>query len=469
MEQLLCEAALPGVVVFGRVQSYPWWPGIVGRCPQNGEWKDRRDRRWVFFFNDCNGAWLRIRDMRPFTEWTKETMGDINNKNARFPRYRDQIAGAVVLAEEYMRAPEIARPMEEYSATLTFGAIDMTPPENPWWTRFPVGAPGPPASPAPGMPTADKPGDEKGASKRARSKRKRKGAGEKGGKRHRANGEVSSTDDDEGTDKEEGEDDKAVARLLLTLPLGSKGTFNNIAEWKASQKTVVNVEGSTLANGGSSSKKKNKKKHAPNGQSSESAAVADHKASIGKSSRSPKLANPAASNDIARRLSAPPTMSPSASPIVGSKRARTSDTAGPSRSSRRQRSSRAPVPSAATAALLTGATSRAETIGALLNRMASLEGHVQSLQVKVGPDGTGETGEDRTAAVLKTSVRSMVRVAKGFSRSRYNQGGALRASIAQLWPKPAVEEESGAQMQAREFTQALARTLASAAEHKKDN
>lgn len=433
MEQLLCEAALPGVVVFGRVQSFPWWPGIVGRCPQTNEWKDRRDRRWVFFFNDCNGAWLKIRDMRPFTQWTKEAMGELNKKNARFPRYREQIAGAVVLAEEYMRAPEIPRPLNEYSATLTFEGIDAMPPENPYWLRFPVGAPGPPVAPATPAGGSGKRARRNGANGRAKSKRRK---GEMG---------VGSSTEDEGTSDEEDEDIAAKSPILLTLTVDARGDFKNIAEWKAAQTEKVSKQGTVVANGGSPArKKKDGKKTMANGTA--------------KNLISPSSANAPAPASI----TAPATASPSSR---APKRARTPDPTPAPVAPQSPPASPAAPPSSATPALPAGAPTRSALISVLVSRMASLEGHVQSLRVRAGDDGAGgEGGEDRVAAALKTRVRGLARVADGFARSRLHEQGAVRASIQHMWGPPVGGGESAGEMQRRELLKRIARAVVGASE-----
>ncbi len=58
-------------------------------------------------------------------------MAEINTTNPRYRKHLQSIAGACILAEEYMRAPVIPKPLSEYNASLTYAALDMEPPARP--------------------------------------------------------------------------------------------------------------------------------------------------------------------------------------------------------------------------------------------------------------------------------------------------------------------------------------------------
>ncbi len=128
MSGLRVDDVVPGVVVFGRVLSFPWWPAVVGRCPKSGQWKDAEERRWVFFFNDKNGAWLKVRDMRKFDAVTRETITEINSRNPKHRKHLERIAKACDLAGEYQRTSGRARELSEFSRNLTYSALTTSPP-----------------------------------------------------------------------------------------------------------------------------------------------------------------------------------------------------------------------------------------------------------------------------------------------------------------------------------------------------
>ncbi len=125
--QMRSEEVFPGAVVFARVTSFPWWPAIVGRCPTTKQWKDNQERRWVFFFNDPTGAWLKIRDMRPFSRSSQDAMAEINRLTPKYRKYLVRIAEACELAHEYQRGPAVKKPFSDYNKRLTRAAVEMTP------------------------------------------------------------------------------------------------------------------------------------------------------------------------------------------------------------------------------------------------------------------------------------------------------------------------------------------------------
>ncbi len=128
MERLRPEDVVPGAVVFARVTTFPWWPAIVGRCPTTPQWQDRQNRSWVFFFNDDTGAWLKIRDMRPFTESDQQALTEINRLNPKHQKYLKRIDRACQLANEYKSQPSDRRPLSKYNGRLTSAALEVTPP-----------------------------------------------------------------------------------------------------------------------------------------------------------------------------------------------------------------------------------------------------------------------------------------------------------------------------------------------------
>ncbi len=128
MKKFRLEDIVPGVVVFARDDTFPWWPAIVGRCPETLQWRGGQSRTWVFFFNDDNGAWLKIKDMRPFAETDQQALTDINRLNPKHQKYLERIDGACQLANEYKSQPSGRRPLSEYNSKLTSAALEMTPP-----------------------------------------------------------------------------------------------------------------------------------------------------------------------------------------------------------------------------------------------------------------------------------------------------------------------------------------------------
>lgn len=125
-ERLDARDATPGAVVFARVMSHPWWPAVIGRCPASGAWQNNGLHRWVFFLNDDNGAWLRLADLRPYGDWNKETVLELNARNARFHKFDERIATACTFAEELIAVEPLdidADTLARFSPSLTPSAI----------------------------------------------------------------------------------------------------------------------------------------------------------------------------------------------------------------------------------------------------------------------------------------------------------------------------------------------------------
>ncbi len=103
-----------------------------------------------------------------------------------------------------------------------------------------------------------------------------------------------------------------------------------------------------------------------------------------------------------------------------------------------------------------------QTVYELLNRMSSLEGHVQSLQMRVGPDDGVIAGEDASAAALKAAVQNLARAAQGFAKSRDYETRTISAGIDTLWPEPGPGLEGADCVEAarrRECARSIARQL----------
>lgn len=91
----------PGLIVFGRVTTFPWWPAIVSKCPRSGNWCNDQ-KYWCFFFNDSTGAWLKPTEMRPFDPWNRDACNETNSNNPKYKRYLARIAQAISVAQEYL-------------------------------------------------------------------------------------------------------------------------------------------------------------------------------------------------------------------------------------------------------------------------------------------------------------------------------------------------------------------------------
>lgn len=127
-ERLHESDATPGTVVFGRVMSHPWWPAVIGRCPKSGTWQNDATARWVFFLNDDHGAWLKLGDIRPFGEWNKEAILELNSRTTRFNKYLNRIEDACQMAKDLVELLDKSGPyptnaLARFSPTLTSDAV----------------------------------------------------------------------------------------------------------------------------------------------------------------------------------------------------------------------------------------------------------------------------------------------------------------------------------------------------------
>lgn len=94
-----------GVVVFGRLVGFPWWPAIVSRSSENGKW--RKDGKfWVLFFNDNNGAWLKTTELRSYDSYNKSLSLEQNAVSQKFRRYKDRVDKAIRLADKFVANPK---------------------------------------------------------------------------------------------------------------------------------------------------------------------------------------------------------------------------------------------------------------------------------------------------------------------------------------------------------------------------
>lgn len=91
-----------GMVIFGRVSSFPWWPAVVSLCPRTELWV-KEGKFWVFFFNDNSGAWLKTSEIRAFDSYNRDFCLEYNSSIVKFKRYQDRIQKAVRLAEDHAR------------------------------------------------------------------------------------------------------------------------------------------------------------------------------------------------------------------------------------------------------------------------------------------------------------------------------------------------------------------------------
>lgn len=95
----------PGVVVFGRLMGFPWWPAVVSKSPENGDWM-KAGKFWVLFFNETNGAWLKQSELRSFDSYNKDLCLEQNTTSLKFRRYKERVTRAIDLAEIYRATPK---------------------------------------------------------------------------------------------------------------------------------------------------------------------------------------------------------------------------------------------------------------------------------------------------------------------------------------------------------------------------
>lgn len=91
-----------GAVIYGRVSGYPWWPGVVSRCPRTHLWS-KSGKYWVHFFNDNAGAWLQTKEIRSFDAYSRDLCFEYNATIAKFRRYQERILKAVAMAEDHIK------------------------------------------------------------------------------------------------------------------------------------------------------------------------------------------------------------------------------------------------------------------------------------------------------------------------------------------------------------------------------
>jgi len=129
-DELHLEDCVPGAVVFARVKAFPWWPAIIGRTSEgsSNEWKDTKERRWVFFFGDDQGAWMPISNMKVYSDFNQDALLKANDRNEKYDKFREKIRGAVVLANQFLsyRVPPTEN-LEHYNTRITAGAIEPLP------------------------------------------------------------------------------------------------------------------------------------------------------------------------------------------------------------------------------------------------------------------------------------------------------------------------------------------------------
>lgn len=93
----------PGVVVFGRVKGHPWWPAVIACFPDTSDWRRTTDDRiWCMFFNEANGAWLKLHEIRPFDDCHREECLLYNRSSSRHRRFLGRIAEAMECADRYL-------------------------------------------------------------------------------------------------------------------------------------------------------------------------------------------------------------------------------------------------------------------------------------------------------------------------------------------------------------------------------
>jgi hypothetical protein len=93
----------PGIVVFGRVKGFPWWPAVVSVDIKSGTWlagAAAAARVWCQFFNDPTGAWLRGAEIRPFDAFNREECMVINRGNARHKKFLPRLGEALRRADD---------------------------------------------------------------------------------------------------------------------------------------------------------------------------------------------------------------------------------------------------------------------------------------------------------------------------------------------------------------------------------
>jgi PWWP domain len=119
----------PGVVVFGRVKGFPWWPALVTCAPDTSDWVKNDGRVWCLFFNDRTGAWLKATEIRPFDAFHREECMVINRNNKGHKRFIDRIVEAISCALTYaITLPTIPEGEEPKSMLAPWAKDDDKPP-----------------------------------------------------------------------------------------------------------------------------------------------------------------------------------------------------------------------------------------------------------------------------------------------------------------------------------------------------
>lgn len=98
----------PGVIVFGKLMGFPWWPAVVSTSQTNGNWTNK-GKYWVLFFNETNGAWLKQSDLRSFDSYNKDLCIEQNGTTLKYRRYKERVEKAITLAEKYQAMPKEKR------------------------------------------------------------------------------------------------------------------------------------------------------------------------------------------------------------------------------------------------------------------------------------------------------------------------------------------------------------------------
>lgn len=119
-DELHTEDCIPGCVVLAQSHPWPWWAAVVARNPETGDWKDAKNRRWIFFFNDANGSWQYPRKMKRYTPFNTETILEINERFKRNNQVKDRIAGSLQLANEFLQGDSApTQNLHRFNAKLT--------------------------------------------------------------------------------------------------------------------------------------------------------------------------------------------------------------------------------------------------------------------------------------------------------------------------------------------------------------
>ncbi len=123
-DELHVEDCVPGCVVLAQAHPWPWWAAVVARHPDTGDFKDTKNRRWIYFFNDTNGSWQHPRRMMRFTPFNVEHMLEINERFKRNHQVKDRIEGSLQLAREFLQG-EVAptENLQRFNANLTPNSI----------------------------------------------------------------------------------------------------------------------------------------------------------------------------------------------------------------------------------------------------------------------------------------------------------------------------------------------------------